>query len=150
MAVVIGTLFNVVILNAGTAGMMFGGCLGCLFVFVGPLVTVWHYTSTYSLTIPAGAGAGLGAQTGLLSAVLSWLVTFVLRLVNVIPTAAEMQERMVREMGVDPSTIPAQDGFMSSPIGELTVGLIAGAIVGAIGGAIGAAVFKKGDASGEV
>lgn len=151
VAVVVGTLLNIVVFNAGTIGLMLGSCVGCLFIFVGPLVAVWHYTNTYNLTIPAGTGAGIGALTGLATGVLSWVVTFVLRAVNVIPTALEMQERALEAVGADPSTMPdPSESFFSTPIGELVVGLAMGAIIGAIGGAIGAAIFKKGDLSADV
>ena len=150
VAVVVGTLLNIVIANAGTTGMMVGGCAGCLLIFIGPLVAVWHYTSTHHLTLTAGEGAGMGAITGVVGGILGWVVTYVLRLADVIPTAAEAQERAAAAFGADPATMPQSDSFFSSPIGELLIGLVFGAILGAIGGAIGAAIFKKGPAVDDV
>lgn len=146
VAVVVGTLLNIVIANAGTTGLMIGGCTACLLIFIGPLVAVWHYTSTHSLTLTAGEGAGIGALTGVAGSALGWAVTYVLRLADVLPTAAEAQRQAAEAFGADPSQLPDQSGsFLSTPIGELLVGLVMGAILGAIGGAIGAAIFKKGD-----
>lgn len=151
VSVVLGTVLAFIAYSGGTAGMMLGGCGGCLVAFVGPVVAVWHYTSTNRLTIPAGAGAGLGAITGVAGAALSWLVTFVLRAVGVFPTAEEWQRQTQEMFGAEGAAMPAAGGsFFSSPVGELVVGLLVGAIVGAIGGAIAAAIFKKGTATDEV
>lgn len=145
VSVVLGTVLAFIAYSGGMAGMILGGCGGCLVAFVGPVVAVWHYTNTNHLTIPAGTGAGMGALTGMAGAVLSWVVTFVLRAIDVFPTAAEWQQTSQEMFGAEGGEVPDMSGsFMGSPLGELVVGLVMGAIVGAIGGAIAASIFKKG------
>ncbi len=145
VSVVLGVVLAFIAYSGSMAGMVVGGCGGCLAAFVGPVIAVWHYTNTHNLTLPAGSGAGLGAITGVAGSVLSWAVTLVLRAVGVFPTAEEVARRSSEMFGAGGTDVPDMSGsFMSSPIGELLIGLLVGAIVGAIGGAIAASVFKKG------
>ncbi len=150
VSAVLGVVLSILAFQGGMAAQMLGSCALCLAAFAGPLVAVWHYTDTNDLTIPAGSGAGLGALTGVVGAVISWVLAFALRSIGLIPTVAEIQERqrdMFIERGMDPAQLDqaiSSSSWMSGPIPELVMGIVVGAIVGAIGGAIGAAIFKKG------
>lgn len=149
---VVGALMTFVSISGGLATAALGGCGACLAAFAGPVVAVWHYVTTYRLTLPAGSGAGLGAITGLAGAVLSTVLTFVLRAINVFPTAAEaveIQRRLMIEAGLDAAQVDAQlaaGQAMSGPVFEIGVAVVSGLVIGAIGGAIAAAVIKRGEA----
>lgn len=138
--------------SGGVATAAVAGCGACLAAFSGPMVGVWHYVSTNRLTIPAGSGAGLGAVTGLAGGVLGYALTQLLRVVNVLPTAAEAIERqreMMIGMGMDAAQVDQQlaaGSAMSGPVAEIAISVIGGLIIGAIGGAIAASIFKKGEA----
>ena len=148
---VVGAVMAFVASSGNFVAAAVAGCGGCLAAFAGPATAVWHYVSTYRLTLPAGAGAGLGALTGLAGAVLSIVLTYVLRAVDVLPTAAEameIQREMLIAAGQDAAAVDAQleaGAALSGPVFEVGVGLLTGLIVGAIGGAIAAAVFKRGE-----
>ena len=145
VSLVLGVILAFIAYSGSTAGMMLGGCGACLAAFVGPGAAVWHYTNTHRLTLPVGSGAGLGAMTGMLGAVFSWAATFLLRSVGVFPTAEEWARRTQEAFGGSGADVPDMSGsFLSSPVGELLIGLVVGAIVGAIGGAVAASIFKKG------
>ena len=150
VSAVLGTVLSILAFSGGMALQVLSGCGACLAAFVGPMVAVWHYTSTHGLTVSAGSGAGLGAITGVVGAVISAVLAFVFRAVGLVPTVAEMQEQqreMMVERGMDPAQIDqaiASSAWMSGPVAEIVIGLLAGAIVGAIGGAIAASIFKKG------
>lgn len=147
---VLSVLITVVSQSGGLTAQTIGGCAVCLAALAGPLVAVWHYTSTHSLTIPAGSGAGIGAGAGALGGVLSGVITLVLQAVNVLPNAEEQIARtraMLLEQGVDPAQVEQQmamtSGFTSNPAVGIVVAVVIGAVVGALAGAIGASVFKK-------
>lgn len=149
---VLAILFSFVAQAGGTVAQVVGGCAVCLTAIVGPLVAVWHYTSTHSLTIPAGGGAGLGAAAGALGAVLGGILGLLLQAIGLLPDAEAQlaQSRaMMLEQGMDPAQIDQQlemASAFSNPVIGIVIGIVVGAVVGAIAGAIGASVFKKGEA----
>ncbi|MDT0630514.1 hypothetical protein RQM47_09480 [Rubrivirga sp. S365] len=147
---VLSVLLTFVSQTGGFMAQTIGGCAICLAALAGPLVAVWHYTSTYSLTVPAGTGAGLGAGAGALGGVLSGVLTLVLQAINLLPSAEEQIARtrsMMLEQGGDPAQVDQQiemmSGFTGNPAVGIVVAVVIGAVVGAIAGAIGASVFKK-------
>ena len=148
---VVGAVMAFVAVSGGLATAALGSCGACLAAFAGPVVAVWHYVTTYKLTLPAGSGAGLGAITGLVGAVLSTALTAVLRAVDVLPTvaeAAEIQRQLFIDAGMDAAQVEAQlqaGQAMSGPVVEIGIAVLSGLIVGAIGGAIAAAVVKRGE-----
>jgi hypothetical protein len=111
---------------------------------------VWHYTSTYRLTIPAGQGAALGAAAGAVGAVISWVLTWVLTSAGVMPDPAEQVRRQLESQpGMTEEQVEAamqMTEMFSGPLG-IVAGILIGAVLGAIVGAIAALVFKKGDAT---
>lgn len=154
VSVILSLALSFAILGMGTTGQAIVGCATCLLVFIGPLVAVWHYTSTHRVTLPAGPGAGLGAITGAVGALVAGLVQQVLILANLYPDAAELLERQREQMiasGLDPAQIDqamqmaeTMGGMASNPILGIGLNVLIGAVIGAIGGAVGAAIFKKG------
>ena len=148
---VVGAIMTFLATRGGLAAAALGGCGACLAAFAGPVTAVWHYVTTYRLTLPAGSGAGLGAVTGLVGAAFSTLLTYALRALNVLPTvaeAAEIQRQMMIDAGLDAAQVDAQlqaGQAMSGPLVEIGLAVVAGLIVGAIGGAIAAAAFKRGE-----
>lgn len=135
--------------NSGQTGQYLVGVLCCLFALVGPGVTVWHYASTNSLTVPPGTGAALGAITIAAGGAVSYAVQKLLQVVNVYPSDAEMMERQRQQLvaqGMDAEAIEQamQMGEMFSGIGGAIFNLVILSVVGAIAGAIAASVFKKG------
>ena len=149
---VLAVILSFIAFSGGMVASIAGTCGLCLTALVGPLVAVWHYTSTHRLTIPAGAGAGIGAAVGALGAVLNAVVTFALQAVNVLPDTAEQLERtrqMMLDSGADPAQVEQQmaatSAFTGNPVIGIVTGIVVGAVVGAIAGAIGASVFKKGE-----
>ena len=151
--VVLGLVAAFITFSGGTATQTLGGLLSCLIGLAAPVVAVWHYTSTHSLTIPAGAGAGLGAITSAVGAVISTLLSWTFQRIGIFPTTAEMMEQQRDQMiaqGMSPEDV---DGMMEMFGGmgdnlllQLGIGVVLGAVIGAIAGAVAAAVFKKGDA----
>lgn len=160
ISIVLSMALSFGMLSMGPTGQMLAGCGACLLAVVGPLVAVWHYTSTHHLTIPAGPGASLGAITGAVAAVVGGLLQQGLILVGLYPNAAEVIERQRQGMidsGMDPAQIEQSmqmaeqmGGMTSNPLIGILIGLVFGAVLGAIGGAIGAALFKKGPLEAEI
>ncbi|GIV58505.1 MAG: hypothetical protein KatS3mg042_1418 [Rhodothermaceae bacterium] len=127
----------------------------CLGVLIGSVVAVWHYTSTYELTIPAGEGATIGALAAVLGGVISLVLNFVLMKLGIrhdLVISQFMLERFAESM--PPEQLDQIREQMSQPVTLGTylkqawygAGLIITAIFGAIGGALGAVMFKKGGA----
>ena len=149
---VLAVILSFLALSGGMTASIVGSCGLCLTALVGPLVAVWHYTTTHSLTIPAGTGAGIGAGAGALGAILGGIVSLLLQTVGVLPDSAEQLEQQRRTMldaGMDPAQVDQQlelAASFSNPVIGLVLGIVIGAVVGAIAGAIGASVFKKGAA----
>ncbi|HIG74845.1 MAG TPA: DUF4199 family protein [Bacteroidetes bacterium] len=148
-SVILGLALAFVASNAGTIGQSLAGCFSCLVALAAPMVAVWHYTSTYNLTIPAGQGAGMGAAVGAGGAVLGGVLQQLLISIGVFPDPVQRVREMYEAQGMSAEDIEQMMGMMemfSSPVMGIVLGLVIGALVGAIGGAIGAAIFKKGGA----
>lgn len=151
---VLGTVISVLSASGG-AMQNVGGVLCCLAIVGGAAGAVWHYATTYRLTIPAGQGAALGAGAGVLGAAVSGLLTWLLQLVGVIPDTAAQLERARRDLasqGMSPEQIEMamQWGEMfSGPIGIVSA-LVVSALLGALIGAIAALIFKRGDAGADL
>ena len=150
---VLSVLLTIVAQSGGFVAQSLGGCGVCLAALAGPLIAVWHYTSTHTLTIPAGSGAGIGASAGALGGILSGVLSLILQAVGVLPDAAEQAAQaraMLLERGMDPAQVDQQmeltSGFTGNPAIAIVLAVVIGAVVGAIAGAIGASVFKKGEA----
>lgn len=160
VSVVLSLALSFGILSLGPTGQTVAGCGACLLAFVGPLLAVWHYTSTHRLTLPAGPGASLGAITGAVAAIVGGLIQQGLILSGLYPNAAELMERQRQAMldsGMDPAQIEQgmqmaeqMGGLASNPVLGIVIGVVIGAVVGALGGAIGAAVFKKGPMEADI
>lgn len=149
------------ILGGLVAGLLSTSYLGfinmicCLGVIAGALTAVWHYTSTYEVTIPSGEGAGMGAIAGLIGAGVSTILNLVLMAIGIRHDLAvnqfmldrfgdqmppEQYDQMIA-MIEKPFTI---GGWLAENVMGLVIGLAVSAIFGAIGGVIGAKLFKKG------
>lgn len=138
-----------------TSYIGFINCLCCLGVIIGSMTAVWHYTNTYSMTIPAGQGALLGLLAAVVGVVLATLVNYILINLGIRSDQAIVEfilNRFADQM--PPEQVDAMEEQLDAPITfgayfvNGLIGLVVSSIFGAIGGAIGAAVFKKGtDAS---
>ncbi|MEM1057308.1 MAG: DUF4199 family protein [Bacteroidota bacterium] len=149
VSVVLGLAFAFIASSAGTIGQTLAGCFACLVALAAPMTAVWHYTSTYNLTIPAGQGAGIGAAVGAAGAILSGILQRVFMSIGLLPDPIEQAREIYEAQGMSPEQIEQAMGMveaLSSPVMGIIFGLILGALVGAIGGALGAVVFKKGNA----
>ena len=161
-SIALGTVANVVlslgaaflILQGGTALGAIAGCLGCLVILAGPMLAVWHYTSTHRVTLLPGQGAGLGAITGAIGALASGLIQQALIALDVLPDTAEslaMQREEMLSQGMDPAQIDSAMGFAeslggltSNPLMGIVLGVVLGAALGALFGALASVMFKKG------
>ena len=127
-----------------------GGCLACLAYIAAGVIAVWHYTNTYAVTIPGGAGAGMGALAGLVAGIVSTLVGFALSATGLRPGYQEEMRRGLEESGISSEQMEQMTELITSPgflVGIVIFGLILGAILGAVGGSVGSAMFKKGNNS---
>lgn len=127
-----------------------GGLLGCLVIFTAGLVAVWHYTSTYHLTIPAGQGAGMGALAGLVGALVGGALSLALISAGVLPDPMELARQQMVGQGMSEAEMDqalAMAESLSNPVIGLVIGTVVGALFGAASGALGAVLFKKGDAN---
>ena len=163
-SVLIGALVLAVILIVSSVALPPGnnlaGVICCLVALVAPMITIWHYTTTHSLTVPAGKGAGLGALTTGLGTLINVVVGLVLQAVGVLPnlgeTLAEAREQAIEQSvaqgnsAEDAQAAVDMMSFMFEPAFLYPLTILGAVLVGAIGGAIGAAVFKKGTADYEV
>jgi hypothetical protein len=148
----LGAAFLVV--QGGTVLGALAGCFGCLVILAGPMLAVWHYTSTHRVTLLPGQGAGLGAITGAVGAVVSGLIQQALIALDVLPDTAEamaMQRDEMLSQGMDPAQIDSAMGFAeqlggmtSNPFMSILFGLVIGAALGALFGALASVMFKKG------
>lgn len=148
-SVVLGLAFTFVSSTTGTIGQSLAGCLTCLVWLAAPMVAIWHYTSTYNLTIPAGQGAGMGAVVGAGGGGISAILQQVLVSVGVLPDPVQQAREIYEAQGMSAEQIDQTMSMVemfSGPVMGIVVALVIGALVGAIGGAIGASVFKKGGA----
>ena len=61
-----------------TSYLSFINCLCCAGMIIAGALTVWHYTSTNDLTIPAGQGAVMGLTAAAVGAFAAIFMNFVL------------------------------------------------------------------------
>lgn len=138
-----------VTLQGGTSAQYVTLLLCCVSALLGPAVAVWHYTTSYGITVQAGPGAGMGAAAVVAGGLVSYVVTLALQASGIYPSDAEIMERQREQLlaqGLDPAQIDQalQMGEMlSGPIG-VAVNVIVAAVIGAVGGAIAASIFKRG------
>jgi hypothetical protein len=143
-----------------TSYLGFINCLCCAGVIIGGLVTVWHYTGTYQITIPAGKGAVMGLLAAILGAVIATILNYFLAEMGLGANEAIMNffienfgENMPPEQLEQMREQMEQNQSLGAYLLNGLVGVLVSAIFGAIGGAIGAAIFQKGEdgsASGEM
>lgn len=122
-------------------------CLACLAYVGAGLLAVWHYTSTYQLTIPGGKGAGMGALSGLIAAAVAQAIAFLLSQLGLAPSMEEAITQALETGMADPDQVDQIRAFVTSPgflVGALLFSALIAALLGVLGGAIGASVFKKG------
>ena len=156
LGVAVYAVFSLIIgfiaINGGQTAQYLVSALCCLAALLGPALTVWHYTSTNAVTVPAGTGAGLGAITILGGGLVNYVISRVLQMLDVYPTDAEMAERSRDQLiaqGLEPEAIESamkMTEMMQGPIGVAAT-LVVLAVVGALAGAVAASVFKKGPVS---
>ena len=121
-----------------------GSCLSCIAILGAGALAVWHYTDTYDLTLTGGRGAGMGALAGIVAAIASSLLGFLLVTIGVAPDPMEaMQAAQANGQEMPEWLLDFYSGSTFYVVG-LVISVVVGATAGAIGGAIGAAVFKKG------
>lgn len=131
---------------------LIGSCLACLAYIVAGLLAVWHYTTTYSLTIPGGKGASMGALAGVVAAVVAQLVTFLLMAIGAAPSLPEAMRTALEGQNMDPAQTEELISMFTSPafmVGMIIVGIIIASILGLIGGIIGASMFQRGGDTGK-
>jgi hypothetical protein len=153
VSVVLGLAFAFVAANAGTIGQTLAGCFACLVALAAPMAAVWHYTSTYNLTIPAGPGAGIGAAVGAIGAVVGGLLQRLFISIGVLPDPVEQAREIYEAQGMSAEQIEQAMGMVeafSNPVMGIVFALVIGAVVGAVGGALGAVLFKKGTPDEEI
>ena len=141
----------VAVLSTSYLGLI--NCLCCAGVIIGAMASVWHYTTTHELTIPAGQGAVLGLSAAALGALIATLLNFVLIKIGLRSDLA-ISEFIISSFGdqMPPEQVDAMREQMEAEVTFATyffnalIGVVVSVIFGAIGGAIGASVFKKGGA----
>lgn len=147
---VLSTLLGFILYSGGGMNMA-ASMVGCLIPIIAAAVAVWHYTSTNSLSIPAGEGAGLGAMAGAAGAVFGSVITLLLQSIGLFPSTeqmVEMQREQMLSQGMEPEQIDQGMQMMemfSSPLVGILIGIVVGAVLGAIVGAIASLIFKKGE-----
>lgn len=128
-----------------------GQCLACLAIVGAGVLAVWHYTSTYNLTITGGTGAGMGALAAIVAAIVDGLFGFVFAALGLTISPQEAMRRSVdqmREGGMSPEQVEAVQQFVESPLflpSVMFCAIVIYALLGAIGGAVGASIYQKGD-----
>ena len=136
-------------MNSGTGGQYASSALCCLIAISVPAITVWHYTSTNQLTIPAGTGAGLGALAIVIGGLVSYAIQKVLQLIGAFPSDDEILDRtrdQLLDQGMDPAQVDQtmeMSQMFTGFVGVL-ISLAIAAVIGAIAGAVAASIFKKG------
>ena len=152
-----------IILGGLVAGLLSTSYLGlinflcCAGVIIGAMVAVWHYTDTHRLTISAGEGAVIGLLAGLVGAVVSLILNYILIEMGIRSDQA-ISQFIINQFGdnMPPEQYDAMAEQMNADLtlsAYLANGLFAAIlslVFGAAGGAIGAAVFKKGEESPEM
>ncbi|WP_211204032.1 hypothetical protein [Chloroherpeton thalassium] len=133
--------------------------LCCLGIMLGGFTSVYHYTSSYKLTILSGEGFKLGSLAGVLGGLASLVISYTLQLVFSYQPGSELLELMhdlqIQMAQGDPDVIAELDAlYQKASEVELTVvQMIFGTIVtvtidalfSGIGGAIGTSFFKYGN-----
>jgi hypothetical protein len=120
-----------------------GPFISCLGVIAGAMVAVWHYTSTYGVSLPAGEGAGVGALAGVVGAILGILLGLLLVQAGVIPDPQQVVQEQLRDMPAEQREMAERMArWGQGPIGWI-ISIVIYSILGAIGGAIGASVFRR-------
>jgi len=142
-----------------TSYLGFINCLCCAGVIIGAMVTVWHYTGTYQLTIPAGKGAVMGLLAATIGAVIATFLNYFLMEMGLGSNEAILNffienfgENMPPEQLEQMREQMEQGQTLGAYLLNGVIGIVVSAIFGAIGGAIGASIFQKGDdsAAGEM
>ncbi len=126
-------------------GIIFG-VLGCMVMLTSGLVAVWHYATEHELTLSAGQGVGIGSLAGIAYAVIALVLSWLLILLNILPSPEETLE-MIRNTGAFDAPGAEQAESVTEMMvtwGGPMIALIGGVLMGLIGGAIGAALFKRG------
>lgn len=134
-----------------TSYLSFINFLCCAGMIAAGMVTVWHYTSTHNLTIPAGRGAVMGLIAAGIGSFLAIFLNFALIKLGIRADLA-ISQFVIDTFGenMPPEALDDMREQMDKPVtfaGYFVnglIGLVVSAIFGAIGGAIGASVFKKG------
>jgi hypothetical protein len=119
-------------------------------------LTVWHYTSTNELTIPAGKGALMGLTAAALGAFAAIFLNFLLIKMGIRADRA-IVEAIISMFGdnLPPDQVDTMQDELDQPVRfgkhflNGLIGVVVGAIFGAIGGVIGAAMFKRGPVASE-
>lgn len=155
-ALVTGLLATVfAIIGQGNTSPVLGIAACCLPSLLGPLTAIWNYTNTESLSISTGEGAKMGFMAGAGGGLIAGVLSYVLRMVGVIPSEEEVLAKLRDtwvEQGLTAEQIETAEkmtGFASGPI-AIIISIVVLGILGAIIGMIGAAIFKKGDEGGVV
>lgn len=137
--------------QGGNPVVGFAAC--CIPAILGGLIAAAHYASTNSLTLALGTGAKLGALAGVVAALVSGALGFLLRMLGVLPSVSEMQvqqrEKLIEQGLTDQQIEQAMrwGEMMSGTVGQIVAVVIACivfALIGALGGLIGASMFKRG------
>jgi hypothetical protein len=126
-------------------------CLCCAGVVIAGILTVWHYTDTNQVTVPAGRGAMMGLAAAALGAFVAIFLNFVLIKMGV-RADLMIQQLIIDRFGdaIPPEQVDQMRDQMERPVTFVShllsglIGVLVSAIFGAVGGAIGASIFKKG------
>jgi hypothetical protein len=123
--------------------------LCCAGVIIGAMTGVWHYTTTYDLTISAGQGVLIGVAAAALGAVIAGILNYVLALAG-LDVLTQLMMGFVENANLPPDQVEMirEQTTTSRGPSAVLLGIATNAVVfvifGAIGGAIGASVFKRG------
>ena len=139
-----------------TSYLGFINCLCCAGMIIAGLLTVWHYTSNNSLTVPPGKGAVMGMTAVAIGSFIAIFLNFILIQMGIRADVAIMRA-IVEIVGdnIPPDQLDQMQEQIETPatFGKHflngLIGVVVSAIFGAVGGAIGASVFKKGPKPGE-
>lgn len=146
----------------GVLGTSYFGLINlvcCLGVLIGGAVAVQQFTSRTGTAVESGDGAILGALAGAGGAILTAILDWGLRPLNLDSQSVNqdvfsgLMQGMQGQGGFSPEMMQQMQGeqTMGMILVGLVVGIIVNAIFGAIGGAIGAAIFgEETDGSGGV
>lgn len=128
-------------------------CLCCLGVIIGSMTAVWHYTSTYGVTIELGHGALLGVLAAALGTLIATIANYLLVQMGLDANAA-IAETVISMFSdaMSPEQLDElrsqlqnrQDVSFGQHLISGAFGIIIASLFGALGGVIGASVFKKG------